>query len=577
MVEIKYNKRKTIKRQAFIDLASVLLIVLFLNIIFIKFHTRIDLTGEKRYTLADASVKILSDLDDVVFIKVYLDGDLPPGFKRLKNSVKETLENFRSHAGENLGYEFFDPSSTDDQKIKNSIYSQLAEKGIQPTNLHYKTGGGTAQKIIFPGALIYYKGKELPVQFLKSKMGESPESNLNNSIESIEFELMHSIRKLIKSEKIKIAFITGQGELNDTYTQDITLSLQEYYDVERINLTDFLPDKLNKYKAIIIAKPTEKFHEKEKFKIDQYIMQGGNVLWLVEMLNATMDSLKGGNPQITTNYDLNLEDQLFKYGVRVNPDMINDLKCAPIPIVTGFAGDQPQQMLLPWYFFPLLTANNKHPIVKNLESVKSEFANTIDFVGKTKTIKKTILLTSSQYTKILNPPVRIHLDVLRTDPDPKQFIKKNKKVAVLLEGVFSSVFENRLSQSTKTMLDSLKLTFHKTSKPTKMIVVSDGDIIKNDIHLSDMKTLPLGYDKYTNKTFGNKNFILNCIDYLCDDYGIISIRSKDVELRLLDKLKVENERSQWQFINVGLPIILLLLFGVIYNVVKRNKYTSDST
>ncbi|MBL4654766.1 MAG: Gldg family protein, partial [Bacteroidia bacterium] len=315
-------------------------------------------------------------------------------------------------------------------------------------------------------------------------------------------------------------------------------------------------------------------NEKDKFKIDNYVMHGGKVLWLIDALHAAMDSLRDGNPYLAMNYELNLDDQLFKYGVRINADIINDLKCTPIPIITGMVGDQPQQMLLPWMFFPLVSSNSSHPIVNNLEAVQCEFVNTIDTVGKNSSIKKTFLLNTSQYTKILKSPVRIHLDMLRNEPDQKQFNKPYKPVAVLLEGKFPSVFTKRMNKRTKQMLDSLKIEFRTESEPTKMIVISDGDIIKNDFRSSDGLPYPLGFDRFTNKTFGNKNFIMNCIDYLCDDSGVIGIRSKEISVRLLDKFRIEKERTTWQFINIIIPLVFLGLFGVGYNYRRKKNFTN---
>ncbi|MBL4715346.1 MAG: gliding motility-associated ABC transporter substrate-binding protein GldG [Bacteroidia bacterium] len=560
------------KKQLYIDLSVGILIILLVNVISNKISTRFDLTKENRFTLSDASKNLISELDDIVYVKVFLEGDLPSGFKRLRNSIEETLNEYRDISNGNLEYEFINPSESTDKKVRNSIFNQLVEKGIQPTNLHYKNEGGTSQKIIFPGALVYYKGKELPVQFLKSKMGENSETMLNNSVETVEFELANALRKLAKTFRPKIAFTSGHGELNGVSVEDIKLTLKETYDVEEVNLQENLPNKLMDFAAVIIAKPTQKFNEKDKFKIDNYVMHGGKVLWLIDALHASMDSLRDGNPYLAMNYELNLEDQLFIYGARINPDMINDLKCTPIPIITGMVGDQPQQMLLPWMFFPLVSSNSTHPIVNNLEAVQCEFVNTIDTVGKNSSIKKTFLLNTSQYTKILKSPVRIHLDMLRNEPDQKQFNKPYKPVAVLLEGKFPSVFTKRLDERTKKMLDSLKIEFKTESTPTKMIVISDGDIIKNDFRSSDGLPYPLGFDRFTNKTFGNKNFILNCIDYLCDDSGVIGIRSKEITVRLLDKLRIEKERTTWQVINIIIPLVFLGLFGVFYNYRRKKAF-----
>jgi len=401
------------------------------------------------------------------------------------------------------------------------------------------------------------------LQILENQIGYGPMEALNNSVELLEYKLAYAIKNSTTSGKYKIGFIEGHGELSEAEVADISTHLSNFYQVDRIDLPAQI--KISRtYKAIIIAKPRKEFSEKDKFKIDQYIMYGGKVLWLVETLNAEMDSLQKNQLFVTIPYPLNLEDQLFKYGVRINQNLIQDLQCNPIPVVIN----ENQTEMFEWHYFPVVISNNKHPIVNNLDAVMCKFANGIDTV-RAKNIKKTILLTSSKYSRVLFSPVRVHLT--KHKPPPTQFNKPYQPIAVLLEGEFESVFKRRLKFQTLQMLDSLKMDFKEKSVPTKMIVISDGDVIKNDVSRNN-QIYPLGYYKFTRQTFANKDLILNCIEYLCDEEGLIEARSKEIKLRLLDKIKIREEKLKWQLINIFIPVILIAIFGLGYNFVRKRKY-----
>lgn len=560
------NKKQ--KKQDLFTLLLSFLIIISVNIISSYVYTRFDLTTEKRYTLSNATKEFIKNLDDVVYVKVYLEGDFPAGFKRLRNATREMLDEFKAYANDNIEYEFIDPSTSPDQKERNQLYRQLANKGLQPTNLEERGKEETSQKIIFPGAIFTYKGKEVPLQLLKSSMGSSSEEMLNNSIQGLEYEMANTIRELTINIKSKIGFLRGHGELSDIEVADITRSLSEFYEVDTVSIQGRL-NSLRNFKAIIIAKPSSAFDEKkDKFILDQYIMNGGKILWLIDPMSASMDSLIKSNTSISVNLPLNLEDQLFKYGARINSDIILDLQCAPIPIITGYTGNQPQQSLLPWYFFPLIVPTSNHPIVNNLNAIKCEFVSSIDTVA-VKNVTKTILLTTSKYTKLLYSPVRIGLSAVKEQPKLNQYNKPNRTVALLLEGKFTSVFTNRILPSIR---EDKSINFKEESVPTKMIVISDGDIIKNQIHKSSGNIFPLGYDRYTGQTYGNKNFILNCIDYLCDESGLIGVRSKELKLRLLNNTKIDENKYKWQIIGVSLPILLIIFFGLIYHFIRKRKY-----
>lgn len=558
--------KRTIKQQTIIEFLIFIAIVLVLNIISTFLFTRIDFTKEKRYSLSEASKSIAKDLNDIVLFKIYLEGDFPSGFKRLRNSTKELLDEFRAYSGGNIQYEFINPSADPNPKVRNDIYQQLAGQGLEPTNLQMQADDGASQKIIFPGALVIYQGNQVPLQLLQNQVGISPEAVLNNSVQNLEYGIANAIRKAITVKKQELAFIYGHGELDTLQIGDIITDLKQTFDLRRINLPLSIPEDLTRFRAIIIAKPEKAFDEKDKFKIDQYLMNGGRVLWLIDALNADMDSMYQGN-ELAFAKDLNLDDQLFTYGVRVNQDLIQDLNCLPIPIITGKIDGKPQQQLMPWLYYPLFIPSSSHPIVKNLDGIKSEFAGTID-TFKSEGATKTILLSSSTYTKVLNGPVRVSLSLMGIEPKPEQFNKPKRPVAVLVEGNFKSVFTNRLTPSA---LKVIKFT-DKSTKPSKMIVISDGDIIHNYVTKKDSLVYPLGYDRFTNQTFANKKFIQNAIDYLTDDSGLITVRSKEVKLRLLDKTRVKAEKLKLQIINMVLPMLLVIIFGLVYIRLRKKKY-----
>ncbi len=525
---------------------------------------------------------MLKEIDDIVYFKIYLEGDYPAGFKRLHNETKEMLDEFKVYS-KNIQYEFINPSANSNKKVVKELYKQLISKGLSPTNLHVKTKEVSSQQIIFPGAIVSYQEKEIPLQLLNTQLGLPSEEVLNNSIQVLEYNIANTIKKLIVKEKSRIAFIEGHGELPTIRLADIAWRLSEYYDVTRIRLNEqinSLRDTLkqnnipvfkNKYTALIIAKPDSTFSEKDKFIIDQFIMRGGKVLWVIDPVFASMDSLQKSFSTVSMPLQLNLEDALFKYGVRLNTNLLLDLNALPIPVITGQTGDRPQQSLLPWFYFPLLTPTIKHPIVHNLNAIKTEFISSLDTVGSLK-IKKTILLETSKYSRIINTPCPVSLDIVMKQPDIKLYTKKHQPVAVLLEGEFESVFKNRILPE---LAYSKEICFLEKSKPTAMVVISDGDIIKNQIRYQQNQNipLPLGYDKYTNQTFGNADLILNIMNYLCDDSGLITLRSRELKLRMLDKTRMENELLYWQLLNIILPVLLILFIGIIRFFLRKRIYT----
>lgn len=566
---VSYSK-KGVKRNSITQFMLCFAIIIFLNIIGSFVFTRVDLTSEKRYTLSDATKKLIKNLDDIVYFKIYLDGDFPAGFKRLRNETREMLNQFRAYS-DYIQYEFINPSGGSDKKQIKDIYQQLVSKGLQPTNLQIKNTEGSSQQIIFPGAIVTYRDKEMPLQLLNSQIGIAPEAVLNSSIQSLEYNIASVIKKLSIIHKTKLAFIEGHGELDKYETGDISNSLSEYYNVQRIKINHQLK-ALKDIKAIIIAKPDSTFDDKDKFIIDQFVMKGGKVLWLIDPVFASMDSLRSSDETVGIAQKLGIEDQLFKYGVRLNYDLIQDLNAMPIPVKTGNLGNQPQLSYMPWYFFPVVMPVINHPIVNNLNAIKFEFVSSIDTVGS-KSIAKKILLITSKYSRTLGTPVSINLDIMRKEPDERLFDKPNIPVAVLLEGTFTSLFKNHI---TPEIAENKEIDFRETSVPNRMIVVSDGDVIRNmvQIYNGSKYPLPLGYDKYTRESFGNKDFLLNCIDYLCDDSGLIDVRSRELKLRLLDKTKITKNKFLIQLVNTGIPILLVFCFGLINGIIRKRKYTS---
>lgn len=560
------KKSSNLKKQAWTSLVVLVLIIILINFISSLAFFRVDFTKEKRFTLSDASKSYMKNLNDIVYVQVYLEGEFPAGFKRLRNATKETLDDLKAYAGSNLEYEFINPTEETDPKVREEIIQQLVKKGLTPINVQVRDENGQQQQIIIPGAIVTYRGREQAFQLLQSSsVANSADEVLNNSVINLEFQLVNNIKKVTQTEIPSIAFISGHGELDTFRTSDIIKTLRTYYDVDFVNLSQTSPQDLYKYKALIIARPTKVFREAEKFNLDQYLMNGGRILWMIDQLNADMDSLGAEQMMLTSTYQLNLEDQLFRYGVRVNTDLIQDIQCAPIPVITGNVGAQPQQELFPWLFYPIFIPNTTHPVAKNLDGVRSEFASTIDTIDVPKVIK-TPLLQSSNYTKVLNAPVRVALQMLSIEPNPQQFVKKNMISAIALEGTFTSVFKNRLIAKN----DNAK--FLEESKRTRMIVVSDGDIIKNYFSKRDSIPQPLGYDRFTRRTFSNSTFIQNAIDWLADDYNLISARSKEVKLRMLDSERIKKEKLRWQVFNIALPSIIVILIGAFLFYRRKKKY-----
>lgn len=547
-----------------INFVLIGLIILLINIVSTHYFFRADLTEEKRYTISENTKEILTNLTDIAYVEIYLDGDLPPGFKRLQRAIKDNLDEFRIYSNANIQYKFVDPAADKDEKTRQNYFRQLAEKGVQPTNLFANDEGKQSEKLIFPGAIITYKGKQTPVTFLKGNTMGGPQEALNQAVETVEFELIAGIKKLSKRNKKRIGILSGHGELSNVDLDDIYRTLKENYYLNRIILQD-VAQLREHFDVLIIAKPTTYFSEEDKLKIDQFVINGGRILFCIDKIKIDLDSLVEGKG-LGLPYNLNLDDLLFKYGVRLNNSLYQDLQSAAIPMVTTMIGNQPQTQLVPWTFYPLISKYSKHPIVKNLSLTLTKFTGSIDTV-KAVGIIKTPLLFTSQYAKELIAPVTIDLAAAKKQPDPAVFTSGEQPVGYLLEGNFKSLYTNRLSDDKQQ-----EINFKPQFSESKVIVLADGDIIRNDVSKDKLQTYPLGFDRYMRKKFANKELIENCINYLTDDNGIINIRSKEIKLRLLDKQIIKKQQTRWQIINVLGPLVLVLVFGVIKYFIRKNKF-----
>ena len=576
------NERKNLKKNQLISFGIILIVIIAVNIIASFVYTRFDLTSEKRYTLSDTSKEILKNLDDYVYFRVYLEGDFPAGFKKLRKETKEMLDEFRAYS-KFVDYEFINPSESNDAAERNETYKLLYQSGLNPTEIAMQTKSGAQKLIIWPCALVSYQEKEKPLDLLDTHIGKSSSQVLNNSAQNLEYKLINAIKELSQEKRPSIAFIEGHGELNENEVYDITQTLQRKYNVQRISLDEQITSLNSRtetsdsgivitsnYDAIVIAKPTKPFSEKDKFIIDQYVMHGGKVLWLVDPVLATMDSLQMAESTMGNTLNTNLDDMFFKYGLRLNSNLLLDLNSAKIALKTGQMGGQAQIEFFNWYYFPLLNAGSDNSIVKNINPVKADFVSSIDPVISNSDVQKIPLLKTSNYTNISNTPVYITLSMLNQKPDQRMFSKKSQNVAYLLKGEFESLYTNRMTAS---IMDSKEIGFKTSSEPTAMIVVADGDIIRNQFHIPKGYPLPLGYDQFTDMTYGNKDFIENAISYLVDGEGLIDIRSRELKIRLLDINKVNNDALLWQVINVVWPSAIMIILGSILAFIRKRKYT----
>jgi gliding-associated putative ABC transporter substrate-binding component GldG len=558
----------TVTKNRLKSVGITLFLLLVINTIGSFFFYRLDLTKDKRYTLSSTSLHIIEQVKNPLYIKVYMQGELPSEFKRLQVETRQMLEEFQGY-NSNIVFEFIDP--LEDEATSMDNIKELYRKGLTPINISVDDKGKQSQAMVFPWAIAVYDNKEVNIPLLKNIMGASTTDKIIGSVQHLEYSIADALHKITNNKQKKIAIIKGNGELHEAYIAKFLLQTKESYHIGPFTLDSVAKQPLNsltelkKYDLAIIAKPTEAFSENEKQVLDQYIVNGGKTIWLIDQVVAEMDSLYSPTGSaLAFPRDLNLNDFFFKYGVRIYPDLVKDEQGSPIKLATGEQGSATQYQEFNWKFAPQIYSQSNHPIVKNLGGIKFDFANAIDTLKNG--IKKTVLLQSSPYSKRMGTPTEINLNSVNEETTPADYLNKgNIPLAVLLEGKFHSMFENRILAFDQN-------NFQAKGKPSKMIVISDGDIIKNQLDKNGMP-VELGYDQRSGNLYDNKDLLMNCVNYLLDDTGLINIRSKDLDLPLLDKEKVYENYTNIQLLTIGLPIAILGVFGFLFSFLRKRKYS----
>ncbi len=541
-----------------------LLGLIALNVLAAYVPFRADLTEDRRYSLSEATERLLVNLDEEVDVKVYLAGDLPAGFERLQNAVRETLEEMQASAGAKLNYRFIDPATAfTDPKQRTEFYQSLAERGIPPTNVIEGGEDSRRERFVFPGAVLTYRGRETTVLFLKGNIARSAQENLNLSYENVEYGLATALRELTNTNKKKIGLISDKSRVPAGRLADLIVALQRNYDLFQVNLSNSA--NLNGLDAVLVVRPDTLFTDGDKFKLDQFIVKGGRALFFIDALK--IDSV-GREGTYAYPARLNLDDLLFRYGVRLNANLVKDLLSAQIPLNVGNLGDKSQLRMLPWRFYPLVNSFGNSVITRNLDAVYTRFVGTMDTV-RADGITKTPLLLSSQYTQLVNAPALISYNEARQQPDPRSYRAGPQLLACLLEGRFESLYKNQILPG-----DPRANGFVGQGEASKILVCTDGDLPLNDFDFKRQAPLPLGFDRFSSDRhiFSNKDFILNAVDYLVDENGVITARNKEVRLRPLDALQVREGRTFWQSLNLGLPLVLIGVLGGVWQVVRRRRF-----
>lgn len=543
-------------------LANGIALAVLINLISSHHFFRVDLTEEKRFTVKEPTRKLLQSLDDEVYVEVFLDGELNAPFRRLRKAVEELLEEFRVYSGNLVRYSFTDPNAAAGQKARNEYIHGLMEKGIVPTRVVERTNNATSEKLIFPAALVSYGGVETAVNLLKGSSSGSRDEKINQAIEGLEYEMANAIYRLANTERKRIGILLGNGQPDSLRWASLNNALLELYDVYKVNLKR--KSSLSGYDALLLIKPTADFTDVDKFKLDQYVMQGGRLMVLLDKLDATMDSASRDN-YFAFPYPVNLDDLLFKYGVRINNDLVQDRMAALYPVVTGVSGSKPEIQMMDWPLFPLVNHMADHPVTRNLDAVVLRFASSVDTV-KAVGVRKTPLLFTSAFSRKLGAPVRVSVDELRKT-NPVQFNEKQIPMAWLLEGTFTSLFKNRFLPD-GVIADN----FIEQSKPAKVLVIGDGDVALNEINPRTGKPVQLGFDPYTQYTFANEELLLNAVAWLTDENGLIKTKNKVVKIRPLSRASLQQDKLKWQVINVVLPVFVLILTGWLYAWLRRKRF-----
>ena len=557
---------KTVQ-QNFKKIVAILAVLVGINIAGHFIFKRFDLTADKRYTLSETSLQIVDEITEPVYIDVFLEGNFPGEFKKLQTETQQLLEEFKAE-NPNVIFQFVNP--LDEEANRDETIQSFLERGLTPVNVTINEKGQQTQEVVFPWAIATCGDKSIKVPLLKNMMGASTAEKVISSVQHLEYAFANAINSVSKEKQKRVAVIKGNGELHDILIADFVKSVRDNYYIGTFTLDSVAKNPneslkyLKKYDLAVIAKPTEVFTDAEKQVLDQFVINGGKTLWLMDHVSMEMDSLMQTGENLAFPRDLNLNDMFFKYGIRIRPDLIKDIMATPIALATGQQGSATQYTQFPWFFSPAVYSESTNPIVSNLDVIKFEFANPIEPLKND--INKTVLLTSSKYSKLIGTPSEINLNMVEERPEQKEFAGGgNYPVAVLLEGKFHSAFENRVLAFNDN-------TFKPVGKDNKLIVISDGDIIKNQLD-KNFQPLELGYDKWTNNLYANKEFLMNCVNYLLDDNGLINIRSKEVNLPMLDKEKVVENYTTAQIITVGLPLVVLLVFGLVFTFLRKRKYS----
>lgn len=548
------------KRSLYLVPVTVVIIAL-LNFLASVFYFRWDLTSDNRYTLLPATQKLLKGLDRDINVNVYLHGEFPAAFERLENATRETLEEFRSASGGRVFFQFIDPSKAVSEEERQENYKKLMEMGISPTNLFTNEGGKRSEKLIFPAAIIQGDSLSVPVQLLRSNRSKTSEEQLNQSYENVEFQLATAIREIVQPERKKVGLVVSHSSLPPGRFADIIANLQLYYDVY---LDVNQPGSYQGLDALIVMKPDSAFSDDEKYNLDQYVVNGGKIMFFVDGVKVDSVALQGSYAQ---PLDLNLGDLFFKWGVRVNHDLVKDMNAAAIPLNVGNMGDKPQVQPVPWRFFPLISNFYPHPVTRNSEALYARYISSIDTINAPGQLIRTPLLLTSPYTRLLNAPVLVSYNEARQQPLPQEYSQGVKLAGVLIEGGFQSLYANRILPS-----DPRHGTFTASGEDGKVIICSDGDLVVNDIDFERGVPYPLGYDRLSRDIFGNKDFVLYAVDYLTDSEGVILARNRNITMRLLDKIKIGRERSWWVAGNVVIPPLLISLICGLISFLSKRKF-----
>ncbi len=553
------------KKKTVLHIGAVFIGVVVLNLLAGFVYARFDLTEDKRYTLSETTEQLVSGFESTVIIDVLLEGKLPAEFERLKVETSQLLEEFAT-VNRAIKFSFEDP--LEDAEQADATIAQLQSIGLTPANVMIEEEGKRSQELVFPWAMVTYQNKTVKVALLKNKLGANTEDRINNSVQNLEYAFADAFTKLQVQEKKRIAVLKGNGELEDIYMADFLTSLREYYNIGAITLdsVDTNPqkvfDQLKTFDLAVIARPTTAFSETEKYLLDQFMVNGGKSLWMVDPVAMDLDSLNNERGSgIALPWELNLDDLLFRYGLRLKPVLVKDLYCTQIVLASG-EGSSSEYNPVPWPYNPMVFSKNNHPVNRNIEAVKYQFTSALDTLPNAYT--KTILAQSSPISRLESVPTEIGFDLLNSPPDKAQYTNGDQPLSVLIEGAFVSAYTNRIHP--------VALERSKEEGPdNKMIVIADGDIIKNQ--LKQGRPLELGYDQWTNNFYGNKEFLLNCVNYLLDDTGLINIRNKEVRIPLLDAEKIADQRMKWQLINIGVPLLFILLLGFLFQMFRKGHYS----